>query len=188
MTKIESPSKGIMKYEFILFLWWVCLLDYYLSNGHIGYIPYLNPCHVLFNMGTSDTWKCPCNIFCNYRFHFQNIYIYIPENQSGYIKELEKWLKMHSEKFIINLLVWKIAISASCLVSQGGIEVRFQDLCILLWVVGESRILAIDHLVQRGNIVPCCCCMRKKARESIDYLLLHCEGPGMCGHSYLLSL
>ncbi|RVW33993.1 Retrovirus-related Pol polyprotein from transposon RE1 [Vitis vinifera] len=40
----------------------------------------------------------------------------------------------------------EIAISASCLVSQGGIEVRFQDLCILLWVVGESRILAIDHL------------------------------------------
>jgi hypothetical protein len=43
-----------------------------------------------------------------------------------------------------------------------------------VWTVALGKILAHDNL-RRQNIVVEWCCMCKKSRESIDYLLFHCD-------------
>ncbi|XP_059436558.1 CMP-sialic acid transporter 2-like isoform X2 [Corylus avellana] len=58
-----------------------------------------------------------------------------------------------------------------------------------VWSAAFGKILTLDNLRKRHVIVTNRCCMRKRSEETVDHLLLHCEGRHKkVGEKSLLSL
>jgi hypothetical protein len=49
-------------------------------------------------------------------------------------------------------------------------------LAFFVWFAALGKILTLDNLRTRNVVVVEWCCMCKKSGESIDHLLIHCEG------------